>query len=130
MKIGFTGTQRGMTPAQQYEVAHLLTSEDEFHHGDCVGADEQAHGLALILNIPIVRHLPWDEKKRAFCEGGEEVKPKPYLLRNHDIVDATDMLIATPAGPETVRSGTWSTIRYASKVGKPVLVVMPDGSAG
>ena len=130
MKIGFTGTQRGMTPAQQYEVAHLLTAEDELHHGDCVGADEQVHGLALILSIPIIRHLPWDEKKRAFCKGGKEVEPKPYLKRNRDIVDATDVLVAAPSGPEVLRSGTWSTVRYALKQKKPVFVVMPDGSAG
>lgn len=128
MKIGFTGTQNGMTPEQQYGVGNLLRGEDELHHGDCVGADEQAHGLALILEVPIVRHPPSDDKKRAFCEGGKEVEPRPYLERNCDIVNATDMLIATPSGPEILRSGTWATVRYAQKQQKPVFVVMPDGT--
>ena len=130
MKIGFTGTQKGMTPVQKAEVAFLITGENEFHHGDCVGADEQAHHIAEIRKVPIVKHPSTNGKKRAFCKGGKEVKPKPYLVRNRDIVNATDELVAAPSGPEVLRSGTWSTVRYALKQEKLVHIVMPDGSAG
>ena len=55
--------------------------------------------------------------------------PRPYLSRNKDIVRETDMLIATPAeAEEQRRSGTWSTIRFARKLGKPVFVIWPDGT--
>jgi predicted Rossmann fold nucleotide-binding protein DprA/Smf involved in DNA uptake len=54
-------------------------------------------------------------------------EPLPYLERNHAIVNESDFLIAAPDGPETLRSGTWATVRYARKVGKRVLVIMPNG---
>ena len=55
-------------------------------------------------------------------------KPKPYLERNKDIVDETGLLIATPKGEEIVRSGTWSTIRYARKNHKKIIIIMPNGN--
>jgi bifunctional non-homologous end joining protein LigD len=34
-----------------------------------------------------------------------------------------------PAEPEEqLRSGTWSTVRFAKKQGKPVFVILPDGT--
>ena len=45
MKLGFTGTRRGMTSDQQIRVT-LLVAElgpKEAHHGDCVGADAEFH---------------------------------------------------------------------------------------
>ena len=56
---------------------------------------------------------------------GRGCHPKPYLDRNRDIVDACEVLLATPDGPERLRSGTWSTVRYARKIGKPVEVRLP-----
>jgi hypothetical protein len=44
VNVGFTGTRRGMTPAQSFSLASWLTDlraltdeVDEFHFGDCVG---------------------------------------------------------------------------------------------
>lgn len=54
--------------------------------------------------------------------------PRPYLDRNHDIVDATDVLIAVPNSvKEELRSGTWATIRYAKRTKQPLMVIPPDG---
>ena len=119
IRVGFTGTQRGLTDEQKAALDRLFheLGQDavEIHHGDCVGADEEAHDLADNHAFDIVRHPPDKDDKRAFCTGGEERDPKPYLDRNKDIVDETDMLIACPNGEERVRSGTWSTVRYARK---------------
>lgn len=135
MKVGFTGTQQGMTDAQS-KVFDLeldcINEDNELHHGDCIGADAQAHWFALQTWMDIVLHPPKNESKRAFCLGSNATRePKDYLIRNHDIVDETDMLVATPKEyTEQLRSGTWATIRYARKMNKPVTIVYPDGTVG
>jgi hypothetical protein len=137
LKIGFTGTQKGMTFDQKNNF--LVTMRDlnndfhltEFHHGDCIGSDADAHRLVQIYfpHVEIKKHPPEDPKKRAFCEGGFPYKEKPYLERNHMIVDSTDVMIATPDGEsEELRSGTWATIRYAKKQNKKVSTIIPDGT--
>lgn len=117
IRVGFTGTQQGMTDAQKAQVDLLLAELGhdavELHHGDCVGADEEAHDLADNHAFDIVIHPPDSDSKRAFCTGGEIREPKPYLQRNRNIVDETTVLIACPNGGERMRSGTWATIRYA-----------------
>ena len=130
--LGFTGTSRGMTPAQHRSVHGVLEiREGEFHHGDCVGADDEAHQLAILCGaFKLHLHPPEDEKARAFCTPFHVMhERKPYLVRNHDIVDACSLLIATPGGyNEVMRSGTWATIRYARKTGTSHVVVWPDGT--
>lgn len=96
---GFSGTQNGMTFPQKRTLALIFTELEitELHHGDCIGADEEAHEIALSMGIRIVIHPPTDPKKRAFCRAHEMREPKPYLDRNHDIVDESQ-----------VNSGTFS----------------------
>lgn len=130
MKIGFTGTQNGMTKEQRYMLFYVLTEcEGEFHHGDCIGADAQAHDIAEERGLHIVIHPPDIMKKRAFKRGSQIRQAKPYLYRNRDIVNECDELIATPKEfDEQKRSGTWSTIRYARKMKKKVTIIYPNGA--
>ena len=130
--IGFTGTQHGMTSAQKDRFREMVSGTwDEFHHGDCIGADAEAHDI-LKNQRPLTLvaiHPPINPSKRANKEGDFVYPPKPYLERNHDIVDVIDKLIATPYEfKEQLRSGTWATIRYATKKHKRVVVIYPDGS--
>ncbi len=137
MKIAFTGTRQGMTLEQKTTLLFLLLEKqpEEFHHRDCVGADEQAHkivrgdemfGPRRVCHVVI--HPLNNPKHRAFCPGDTILPERPYLDRNWDIVDACDMLIACPKEPEEVlRSETWATIRYAAKKDKPIKVITPDG---
>jgi hypothetical protein len=143
MKIGFTGTQKGMTRLQKEALVVVLVEEEEkefigeFHHGDCIGADEEAHkivggkgGDQLVgqFLVKIVVHPPSNPTKRAYCVGTEMKDHRPYLVRNRDIVDQTDMLIAAPQSEkEEVRSGTWYTVRYARKKKKRVVLILPNG---
>jgi len=128
-----------MTESQRREFVKTTrrVQPREFHHGDCVGADEEAHAIiwAMVqdegLDCLIVIHPPTDEKFRAFCgvvrDPHVEIRaPKPYLERNHDIVDETEVLIATPGThQEMTRSGTWATIRYARKRYHPIGLIEP-----
>lgn len=139
MRIGFTGTRLGMSEAQSLAFTALMMTAVRdhpvsFHHGDCVGADAQAHAVVRSLNgrvrPNIVVHPPTDDRLRAKCDGDLIRTPHDHLTRNKDIVDGTDLLIAAPETAEEVqRSGTWSTVRYARKTGKRVVVINPDGSA-
>lgn len=132
MKIGFTGTQRGMTDKQKGVVSAFVRKFDfkvkEFHHGDCIGADSDFHKIVNDTISDIIIHPPKNKIKRAFCNGDVILECKEYLDRNKDIVDSTDMLIVTPGeDTEVLRSGTWSTFRYGKKKKKPIFLVYPDG---
>ncbi len=131
MIVGFTGSRKSPTPQQQVWLREQLENSliDEFHHGDCIGSDQAAHDIALSLSLSIHIHPPTLAKYRAFLTGDKIYPELPFLARDREMVNTIDMLYATPDGPERVRSGTWYTIRYARKVGKPVHLVMPRGSA-
>jgi len=142
--VGFTGTRKGMTEEQKRSFALLLETLGEerefecFHHGDCKGADAEAHRMVLAIQdqgyIPIVIHPPKVDRDRAFCdENGvkDAVTARPvkgYLERNHAIVNETGLLIACPeTRREKRRSGTWATIRYARKQEMSIYFIWPNG---
>lgn len=134
MRYGFTGTREGMSIRQKKQLKDLL-SESETHtlsHGDCIGADADAHSIAVKTNIfKIIIHPPTDTKCRVNClprpQTQDTIKAaKPYLQRNRAIVDSCDVLIACPRTmDEELRSGTWSTVRYARKICRPVIILEP-----
>lgn len=148
--FGFTGTGKGMTLAQFIATKVLFERLEVsvLHHGDCFGADAQAHRLAVDRGAMVVIHPPTDPKHRAFCGGldtnlasgprvyqGVTMVVKPpfaYLTRDRHIVQAADGMIATPKDfhkPTNYRGqGTWTTVRYAQQAGRPIWVVFPDGS--
>lgn len=131
--VGFTGTQKGMTPAQATTLRSVLEHLKEkgfthFHHGDAIGADAQAHKIAKSVGYKIVLHPPDDDSKRAFTKGHEEREPKHYYKRNEDIVNESKTLIATPRSVnEQRRSGTWMTVRRADNAGRPYRIIEPSG---
>ncbi len=133
IKVGFTGTRHGMSEQQKKEFAKLVNAKDfsEFHHGVCIGSDEQAHNIILQLNkakdVKIVGHPPKFKGSIAQCDCDVNMKPFDYLERNHHIVDATDILVATPDTKEKIRSGTWSTVRYARGKKKKIYIIKQNG---
>lgn len=130
MKVGFTGTQQGMNRSQLEELRRFLQQIEasELHHGDCIGADAQAHAIAMALGMRVVIHPPINPTKRAFCKGNETLPELDYMQRNYRIVDSTDMLIAAPKTDYfQLRSGTWATVRYSVKQEKYTLVLLPSG---
>jgi|ERR1044072_1806368 hypothetical protein len=132
MIVGFTGTRFGMNYFQYGAVSALLGLPDitEFRHGCCQGSDEQAHKIADYYDIPIIGHPPdkTDFTSKQYLNYKALRTPKPYLERNHDIVDASDTMIATPKeNEEVLRSGTWATIRYAKKTNTFLYLVLPIG---
>lgn len=131
IKFGFTGTQNGMSKEQSHIVNKIFrTSFGDFRllHGDCIGADKDAHLLARNNKGYIEIFPPIYSSKRAYCKGDAFHDPKPYLERNHDIVNACDLLIVCPnTKKEKLRSGTWATWRYAKKTGTEWIIIYPNG---
>lgn len=126
-----------MTACQKVRLRAFLQRlwDDEgyrvFIHGDCIGADAQAARIAKDIGYYLIC-LPGHPKDktntmfRAFTDFNDEVRePKPFIARDHDIVNESDLLVATPVGEEEIRSGTWTTIRYARKKKKPIEIIMP-----
>lgn len=135
-KIGFTGTRHGMSDAQKEAVKAFLIAEkfNELHHGDCVGSDKDIHDMVVAYReaeekkVKIVGHPPKYNKYQANCKCDIMLAKDDYLTRNHNIVDATDILIATPDTKERLHSGTWSTVRYARKKDKKVYIFSKNGT--
>lgn len=140
--VGFTGTQRGMTDEQQDALRYVLEqirfdsidhradTPDEFHHGDCIGADAEARTIAKAREYHLHCHpgFPEGHPKRAGTRNDETYPLLNPLARNKRIVDEADVIVAAPASAtETRRSGTWMTVRYAQRNNKPVVFVLPTG---
>jgi hypothetical protein len=137
-KVGFTGTSKGASPAQLAELEARLAKLkeegfDEFHHGLCIGADEQAAIIAKKLGYRVIAHPGFSKKKpecllyrSEFTGNDATLEAKPHIDRDHDIVDAVDHMLATPLQREEInRSGTWTTVRYARKQNRPLDVILP-----
>jgi hypothetical protein len=127
--IGFTGTKIGMSLRQKELLYHMLLLKMKgvcyFHHGDCIGADDEAANIAWELGHTVVGHPPIDASRRAHNAHTEIWRePQEYLTRNRSIVDESSLLVATPRSDKRVwRSGTWTTVRYAEKKGTEVIIL-------
>lgn len=135
IKYGFTGTRNGLSIEQKNNIEKLLlshienTDDIEVHHGDCIGADKDFHGICENLNlkynskINIIIHPPNKTICRAYCKSPNVLDEKDYLERNKQIVNNVDILIGCPLSKsEQLRSGTWMTIRYAKKHNKSIIL--------
>jgi len=142
--FGFTGTERGMTGLQSLALVNLFHEHRYvirnksahaiiyLHHGVCIGADAEAHGIAREADMRRWLHPPVDVSRLARVKLLEDDRCElalPYLERNHKIVDACTTLFAAPRElHEIVRSGTWATIRYARKKKRRIIIVWPNGN--
>lgn len=134
--VGYSGTSRGMTDNQLNRLRDLMTEIKSrttgphwLHHGDCVGGDAQAHRIARQLSFYIYLHPPLVQTHRAFCDWDQRDPAMDFLVRDDEITRwSHGGLIAAPRqATEVLRSGTWTTVRYALKRGRSVTVIAPSG---
>lgn len=133
IKVGFTGTQKGLEEKQlkTLEIVLVTLMPGEVHHGDCIGADTQCHQIIrrALQRTKIIIHPPINIDKREFNAGDDTYQPKGYLNRNDDIVKSSNVVIGCPETKKMkIRSGTWYTIRQAIRQKVPVLIIYPDGT--
>ncbi len=127
--VGMTGTRNGMTPEQKTTFNNCLRQlkANILHHGDCIGADADAHDIAEARNVLNFIHPPSKDELRAYKAGAKIYQEKNYFARNRDIVNASSVLIGTPATFHETGGGTWYTINYGIKQGGLVYIIYPDG---
>lgn len=140
MRVGFTGTRKGMTNDQKFKVREELeyyrsdVFEFWFLHGNCVGSDEQALHIATSLGYK-TRAYPTDmpDLQIPVFLSDEAMEYAQPLTRNRRIVRDADVMIATPkesVEPASYRgSGTWFTINHCRKqnVKRTCLIIWPNG---
>lgn len=134
MILGITGTRSGMSELQRSIYITFIR-----HHkpekqidGCCVGVDSEAFEIAMKEGIFTIgkpgysARNPKDLTLRDNEPRDEMHEPKPHFVRNRDIVNECDYLIAMPyiLG---ARGGTNYTINYARKVGKKMLIILRGG---
>jgi len=126
-----------MTRPQIITFSKLVSAETdegnvtEWHHGCCRGSDAQGSIIAVSLGIPhIVGHPGSHPAPDGYQGFWDELLPaKGNLERDEDIAKAVDLLFATPRGMhESVRQGTWVTVRRARKHNTRVTIIWPDGT--
>jgi hypothetical protein len=129
--VGFTGTRKGMTKAQEEKVIATLKSLQPgyFRFGMAVGADWEAY-LLVREHVPgcaIIAHPCNISNQQAKSITPDIMLPEDEpLKRNREIVLKSDVLIVCPAEKnEMLRSGTWSTYRFAQKQGKKIILCNP-----
>lgn len=147
MTISFTGTRNGLTDPQWLAlVAHLEAIHEHcltpvmLVHGGCIGSDRAAHDIVREhlwgIHARIVIH-PAANMPVELCDwtDADDMRTSlPPLKRNENIVDAArngGVLLACPQypadHPESRRSGTWYTVRFALRNRVGVVVIGSDG---
>jgi len=144
LKVGFTGTRRGMTQHQFglcKELADVLIygaravpGKPEWHHGGQAGADRESHVIAHALGYVCHVHPCPGVSRLGYVAAGIDYPDDvwhevfPPLTRDRIIAEEVGVLIAAPESDKEVqRSGSWATIRYAYAAGAPV-IHLPRGT--
>lgn len=134
-RVGITGPRNGPNNNQYNWLRHIIDSLPSschyFHHGDCFGVDEQGATFAKSAEFTIVAHPPLNTKYQQPNKSLNDtvLPPKDYLVRNHDIVNTVDLMLALPnTYNEVLRSGTWATMRYAKNTKRDMIVIWPNGN--
>ena len=127
---GFTGTREGLTLAQKKKLRTCFSLSsalrNEFHFGDCVGADQESFEICKEKDDHFsevhpkmkywvsIAHPPINNKYRAYCQADIILTPKEYHVRNRDIVKATKhvLTVCPKSKKEVLRSGTWVYISF------------------
>ena len=116
MIIAFTGHRDKTAPQSELATIIARLSPDSCIHGAALGFDTQAGQYAESVGVPVKIYPP----DYALGKGAP-------LIRNREMVDICDAVVACYDGRRT--GGTFYTIEYAKKQGKPVHIIQPEISS-
>ena len=138
MRIAITGHRPKRLKGQQKEVKKWLSEQlnkyecTEAISGMAQGADQIFAQAAVEKNIPLICCYPYrknffHQEEQKILNKAEDIKfisevytgNRVYWFRDKYMVDNCDLLLAVWDGIKA--GGTWLTINYAQKIGKPVI---------
>lgn len=138
MRIAVTGHRPKRLKGQQKEVKKWLSEQlnkyecTEAISGMAQGADQIFAQAAIEKNIPLICCYPYrknffHQEEQKILNKAEDIKfiseaytgNRVYWFRDKYMVDNCDLLLAVWDGVKA--GGTWLTINYAQKIGKPVI---------
>ena len=129
-RVGFVGVRGGLSYAQFRALSRVLIDRDL--PGAVIGVEAVVHGADGWGDADFDRIARWMTPTPQFAVvgvPGEAAEPASAAARNRAVVDACDLLVACPPGAvEEPRSRTWAAVRYARRVGRPVVLLYPDGT--
>lgn len=138
MRIAVTGHRPERLKDQQEEVKKWLS--EQLNKYDCTeaisgmaqGADQIFAQAAIEKNIPLICCYPYrknffHQEEQKILNKAEDIKfiseaytgNRVYWFRDKYMVDNCDLLLAVWDGIKA--GGTWLTINYAQKIGKPII---------
>ena len=138
MKIALTGHRPTRLKGEENSIENWVSEMlmeykcTEAISGMAQGADQIFAQAAINLNIPLVCCYPYkrksyhpkelyimDKAKDVRYISDEYIGNSVYFKRDKYMVDNCDILLAVWDGEK--QGGTWITIDYANKIGKPII---------
>lgn len=137
MKIAITGHRPGRIAGHEQDIKewikNYLTGVDctEAYSGMAMGVDQIFARIIEDMNIPLICCYPYrrsnfhpiEQKINVKAEDvrfiSEQYSKKAYWIRDKYMVDNCDVLLAVFDGKK--EGGTWITVDYAQKIGKPIV---------
>ena len=99
MKYGMTGTRKGMTDAQAQAFVFALKKHpklDHLVHGDCIGADNDAHDIALNMGHTItIRPCDLEDQIQSAVSLVQKVLALLYMHPLHVVFEAAPVAMQT-----------------------------------
>ena len=137
MKVAITGHRPGRIAGHEQDIKEwikkYLTGVDctEAYSGMAMGTDQIFARVVEDMNIPLICCYPYrrnsfhpveqdiNAKAKDVRFISEQYSKKAYWIRDKYMVDNCDVLLAVFDGKK--EGGTWITVDYAQKIGKPVV---------
>ena len=138
MRIAVTGHRPKRLKGQQKEVKKWLSEQlDKYECTEAIsgmaqGADQIFAQVAVEKDVPLTCCYPYrksffHQEEQKILNKAEDIKfiseaytgNRVYWFRDKYMVDNCDLLLAVWDGIKA--GGTWLTINYAQKIGKPVI---------
>jgi hypothetical protein len=130
-RVGYVGVRGGLAYPQFRALARVLVDRDV--PGAVTGVEVMIRAAEGWGDADLDRVSRWMTPTPQLLvpnvPPGKDGSADPLSLKNWAVVDGCNVLVACPpTAVEEAKSKTWAAIRYARRIGRPVVLVYPDGT--